>query len=131
VEMCSAIVGLPAPVIDRFTKHIQDAVKLTDGTNSLKEYAAFLEELLAKLPALNNYIELLTTIAQNPTQKFEMNDFFDHEIMPVPLAYADVFVAQDKGMKHLLGHSTKVMARTSCHYCYTLDELYKWMVRGV
>jgi hypothetical protein len=93
----------------------------------MDQYAEFLANLLKTMPALYNHVELVATIAQNPTQRFEINDWFDHEIMPVPLAYASVFVAQDRGIRDLLRNRTKILGRNSCRYCSNLGELEAWM----
>ena len=35
------------------------------------------QRLLQSLPALYNHVELCVTISQNPTQQFEINDWFE------------------------------------------------------
>lgn len=52
-----------------------------------------------------------------------MNDFFDLENIPIPLAYSDYFVARDKWVKHLLD-STKLPEINNCKYFYDIDEFF-------
>ena len=101
-------------VQQRFKEYVLAAKeKAEKNQGATEQYAAFLADLLKSLPALYNHVELNKTISQNPTQRFEINDWFDHEIMPVPLAYASVFVAQDKGIRDLVKNRTKILKRQS------------------
>jgi len=47
--------------------------------------------------------------------------------MPVPLAYASAFVAQDKGIRDLLRNRTEILKRNPCCYCSNLTELEEWL----
>lgn len=47
--------------------------------------------------------------------------------MLVPLAYASVFVAQDKGIWDVLRNRTEILKRNACHYCFDLIELENWL----
>jgi hypothetical protein len=47
--------------------------------------------------------------------------------MPVPLAYAAVFVAQDRGIRDVLENRTEILTRNACRYCFDLVELTKWL----
>jgi hypothetical protein len=117
-------------VKQRFMEYVQAGAAEAEADKSTgrkEKYAEFLANLLKKMPALYNHVELVATIAQNPAQRFEINDFFDHEIMPVPLAYASAFVAQDKGIRDLLRNRTKILPRNACCYCSNLGELEAWM----
>lgn len=62
----------------------------------------------------------------NPERNYKFNDFFDFEIMPVPLAYTSAFVSHDKGIKDVLRNRTKILERTSCRYCASVSELEEW-----
>lgn len=128
LEIVPKLFRLSPQVKHRFMEYVKAAGEKAPKNKGPRErYAAFLAELLAKLPALYNHVELLTTISQNPQQKYEINDWFDHEIMPVPLAYADAFVAQDKGIRDVLRNRTQILKRTTCCYCFDLAELEKWL----
>jgi len=83
-------------------------------------------ESYADLPALRNYVEIMATVDSQPSRKDKNNDFFDYEIMPVPLAYSSAFVSRDKGIRHLLRQRTDILKRTKCHYCDDLEALEEW-----
>jgi hypothetical protein len=91
------------------------------------KYGGCLGGLLTHMPAIRNHMELMAALTQQPSRKDKMNDFFDYEILPVPLAYASVFVAQDKGIRDVLLNRTEVQQRSSCHYCYDLGEFEAWL----
>lgn len=95
--------------------------KLSDNKNG------FPLNLLSELPALHNYTELMTTVYS--LRKDKDNHFFDYEIMPVPLAYAAVFVAEDGGIEQYLRQTTEILKRTKCHYCENHDALESWLER--
>ena len=83
-------------------------------------------ESYLSLPALSNYVEIMATVDSQPSRKDKNNDFFDYEIMVVPLAYSSAFVSKDKGIKHLLTQRTQILKRTSCQYCDGLEALEQW-----
>jgi hypothetical protein len=114
-----AIRKLPPPVLVKFREYAQTVPKDNSG--------GFLGEFLKSLPALNNYSELMATIAQNPTRTDKINDFFDLEIMAAPLAYATVFVSEDKGIRNVLHQRTRILKRNNCQYCSDLMELAHWL----
>jgi hypothetical protein len=67
-----------------------------------------------------------------PNRKDSNNHFMDNEIMVAPLAYADVFVSKDKGIRNLLGITNRqLLARTKCQYCDSLTELEKWLAANL
>jgi hypothetical protein len=84
-------------------------------------------ESFASLPALGNYVEIMATVDSEPDTHYENNDFFDYEIMAVPLAYSSVFVSKDKGIRHLLRQRTQILKRTRCEYCDGLEALEQWL----
>jgi hypothetical protein len=114
-----AIRKLPLPVKAKFLDYLKTVPK--------DKYGGCLGELINHFPAIHNHMELMAAIAQQPSRKDKINDFFDNEIMPVPLAYASVFVAQDKGIRDVLRNRTKTLERSSCLYCYDLRELEAWL----
>jgi hypothetical protein len=83
-------------------------------------------ESYRSLPALGNYVEIMETVDSEPTTNYENNDFFDYEIMAVPLAYSSTFVSKDKSIKHLLTQRTQILKRTRCQYCDGLEALEQW-----
>jgi hypothetical protein len=82
---------------------------------------------LAELPALHNFVDLMVEADMQPNRKDSNNHFMDNEIMTAPLAYADVFVSRDKGIRHLLRNHKEILARTKCQYCENLGELETWL----
>jgi hypothetical protein len=84
-------------------------------------------ESYVSLPALSNYVEIMATVDSEPDTHYENNDFFDYEIMAVPLAYSSAFVSRDKGIRHLLTQRTEILKRTRCHYCDGLEALEEWL----
>jgi hypothetical protein len=82
---------------------------------------------LAELPALHNFVDLMVEADMQPNRKDSNNHFMDNEIMTAPLAYADVFMSRDKGIRHLLRNVTKILSRTKCQYCENLAELETWL----
>jgi hypothetical protein len=114
-----AIQKLPLAVQAKFLDYLNTAPK--------DKYCGCLGELINYLPAIRNFMELMSTVTQNPTRRDKINDFFDFEIMSVPLAYASVFVAQDKGIRDILRNRTEILRRNLCHYCFDLAELEEWL----
>jgi hypothetical protein len=114
-----AIRKLPLPVQAKFLAYLNTAPK--------DKYGGCLGDLISHMPAVRNHMELMAAITQQPSRKDKINDFFDNEIMPVPLAYASVFVAQDKGIRDVLRNRTEILKRNSCHYCFDLAELQEWL----
>jgi hypothetical protein len=110
---------LPLLVQAKFLEYLQTAPK--------DKYGGCLGNLITHMPAVQNHMELMAAITQQPTRKDKINDFFDNEIMPVPLAYASVFVAQDKGIRDVLWDRTEILKRNSCRYCFDLAELEEWL----
>jgi hypothetical protein len=66
---------------------------------------------------------LMTALADCPNRKDSINAFFDWEIVPVPLAYADVFVSRDKGIRDVLQNRTDILRRNPCRYLSDLSDL--------
>ncbi|MEX2301020.1 MAG: hypothetical protein WD733_08800 [Bryobacterales bacterium] len=61
-----------------------------------------IEALLEKMPALRNAVDLYTIAGFDPERKDRRADFFDIEMLIAPFAYADVFVSQDRWIRHLI-----------------------------
>jgi hypothetical protein len=114
-----AIKKLPPAVMAKFWEYTLAVPK--------DKYGGFLGELLKSLPAIYNHVELMAAVTQQPSRQDRINHFFDNEIMPVPLAYASVFVAQDKGIRDTLRNRTEILKRNTCRYCFDLDELDDWL----
>ena len=72
---------------------------------------AWFQNALAQLPALHNYIDIMVVADSLPDRKDAYNHFMDNEIMVAPLAYTDVFVSRDNGVRDLLRSRTKILSR--------------------
>jgi hypothetical protein len=114
-----AIRKLPLSVQSKFLDYLQTAPK--------DKFSGCLGGLINHMPAIRNHMELMSAVTQQPSRKDKINDFFDNDIIPVPLAYASVFVAQDKGIRDLLRNRTAILKRNSCYYCFDLAELEGWL----
>lgn len=114
-----AIKKLPLAILVKFMNHLRSAPK--------DKYGGCLGELIGQLPSIYNHMALMAARTQQPSRKNTINDYFDNEIMPVPLAYATVFVAQDKGIRDVLRNRTDILAKTACRYCFDLAELERWL----
>jgi hypothetical protein len=112
------------PSLGRFPPDVV-AQWMASLVNHGKQTALTLDSFLG-LPALCNYVEIMATVDSQPSRKDKNNDFFDYEIMAVPLAYSSAFVSKDKGIKHLLRQRTQILKRTGCHYCDGLEALDQW-----
>src|SRR5205823_2789121 len=64
--------------------------------------------LLPHLPALHNHVEVMTCASEDPNRKDKVSDFFDLEMLPVPLAYADVFASLDKRIRNILSDRSEL-----------------------
>jgi len=89
----------------------------------------WLRNALAELPALNNFVDVMIVADTQPERKDSNNHFMDNEIMVAPLAYADVFVSRDKGIRDVLRNRTKILSRTKCQYLDSLAALERWLDR--
>lgn len=85
--------------------------------------------VLADLPALYNFVDLMVEADMQPARKDSNNHFMDNEIMIAPLAYADVFVSTDRGIRDVLRNRTKILERTGCNYCDSLTAFESWIER--
>jgi hypothetical protein len=100
------------PVIHQF---VQDAPR--------DKHQGCLPTLLSQLPALHNHVEVMALASQDPNRKEKSSDFFDIELLPVPLAYADVFVSQDRWIRDTLRNRSALLTRNKCVFCSRYDEL--------
>jgi hypothetical protein len=114
-----AIRKLPLVVRVKFLEYLRTAPK--------DKYGGCLGVLISHMPAVSNHMELMAAITQQPSRKDKINDFFDNEVLPVPLAYASGFVAQDKGIRDVLRNRTEILKHSCCRYCFDLAELEEWL----
>ena len=102
---------------------------LAQFKSSGDEEAWFLKAL-AELPALHNYTDIMVVANSQPDRKDKYNHFMDNEIMVAPLAYSNVFVSEDKGIKEIAGRRTKILNRTKCHFCGSFEALESWLMQN-
>ncbi len=75
-----------------------------------------IDVVLEAMPAISNKVDIHTIAGFNVRRKDRMSDFYDIEIMVVPLAYSDVFVSQDKWMRDLLSPQNGLAERNSTEF---------------
>lgn len=92
---------------------------------------AWVLKALAELPALHNHIDIMVVADSQPDRKDSYNHFMDNEIMVAPLAYADVFVSRDKGIRDMLRSRTRILGRTQCLYRDSLEALEIWLAESM
>jgi hypothetical protein len=91
------------------------------------KYDGCLPTLLGALSAIHNHVEVMIRALEDPNRKDKSSDFFDLDMLPVPLAYADVFVSQDKWIRDILKNRGSFLKRNPCKFCQDFDELKKWL----
>lgn len=107
----------PAPLVASWSSRF--------GPPSKEE--AWFRNALVELPALHNFIDIMFVADTQPERKDTCNHFMDNEIMVAPLAYADIFVARDKGIRDILRKRTKILSRTKCQYFDSLGAIEPWL----
>jgi len=102
---------------------------LVNHFNSLPKdkYGGSLKSILEYLPATKCNIEIMTVTGYDITRNDNMNDYFDRELMILPLAYADVFVSEDKWIKHILINLSDITKNNNILYISTLNDLKKYL----
>jgi hypothetical protein len=98
------------------------------GTPNYEE--AWFRKALSELPALHNFIDVMTVADSQPHRKDTFNHFMDNEIVVAPLAYANVFASLDRAIRDMLRNRTKILSRTTCQYCDSFDALETWLTEN-
>jgi len=122
------------PTMNRFRAKLplMQQLQFIDVLKSLPrdKYGGCLAFMLAHMPALKNEIEILTISGFDNNRKGTMNDFFDIEMLAVPLAYADALVSSDKWLKHLLRiGGAKIAAKIGYKFIPGLGELEIFLMK--
>jgi hypothetical protein len=86
-----------------------------------------LRALFNELPALHNYIEVMARASDDPNRNDKPNDFFDLEMMAIPLAYAHAFITLDRWMRSRFLQPGKFLKQNNCKFCATYAELESWL----
>ena len=103
---------------DKINKYFDSLPKEKDGRS--------FDSIIKMLPSLNNYICSLAIAQLDPNRKIRMNDFFDLESIPVPIAYSDIFVARDKWIKYLLEKSN-LIKKKDCQIFHSIKDLNSYL----
>ncbi len=82
---------------------------------------------LRHTPAIHNHIEVMFRASEDPNRKDKPSDFFDLNMMPVPLAYGDVFVSLDRWVRERFLKPGGFCTRNPCKFCSTYAELETWL----
>lgn len=90
-------------------------------------YIALAKYLLPHMPATRHYIDVMTAAGFDAGRGFQMNDFFDLELIKVPLVYSDALATGDKWVKHLLTKEIKGATSRSRRYVWNYDELEEYL----
>jgi hypothetical protein len=88
--------------------YIQSLPKDKDGTCATS--------VLERMPAHKNMVEVMTFTGFDPNRTDKMNDFYDIQLMIIPMAYADVLVATDKWIRELMKSHGKTLHARSAKY---------------
>ena len=88
-----------------------------------------ISSILKQMPSLRNEVEVMSTAVLDKNRKYNMNDFFDLENIIIPLAYSNVFVSQDRWIRHLL-KVTDLPKKNGCKYFYDFKELTTYLTNG-
>lgn len=114
-----AISKLPLILKPPLLNHVANAPK--------DKYGGCLPTILPSFPALRNHVEVMTRASRNTSRKDKQSDFYDLEMMPVPLAYADAFVSQDRWVREDFLKPGEFAKINQCRVCYDYDDLERWL----
>src|SRR5207249_3549632 len=95
------------PLLLKYPRHVMACWPARFGSPDDEE--TWFLKALAELPALHNFIDIMVVADSQPDRKDKCNHFMDNEIMVAPLAYATVFVSEDKAIRHMLRNRTKIL----------------------
>lgn len=118
-----------APLLRRYPRDVIASWSVQFGPPDDEE--AWVLKALVEFPAIHNYIEIMVVADSQPGRKDKYSDFMDNEIMVAPLAYANVFASKDRAIRDILRNRTKILGRTRCQYCDSLDALQRWLTENV
>jgi hypothetical protein len=92
----------------RARDYIHSLPKDKDGTSATA--------VLERMPAHKNMAEVMTFTGFDPSRTDKMNDFYDIQLMIIPMAYADIAVATDKWIRELMKSHGKTLHDRSAKY---------------
>jgi hypothetical protein len=91
------------------------------------KYGGYIKSILDYLPALKSFVEIMTITGYDINRKDSTNDFFDRELMIIPLAYADVLIAEDKWIRDLLNNVSTYVKNNKITYLSTMEEFEQYL----
>jgi hypothetical protein len=89
--------------------------------------SAATSEIIKHMPAMRTAIEIMTITGFDLTRKATLNDFFDIQMLMIPLSYADVLVATDKWLRHLLTTQKSVFDTGNVRYISSLSDFREYL----
>ena len=115
------------PVLDRLPLLVK--IRLGRELTSLPQDkdGSHLTALLDHLPAIKNHIEIMAISSQDPNRKDQINDFFDHDLLPIPLAYCDVLVAEDKRINMAIKNRSSHLRTNTCTFFGNIADFGNWL----
>ncbi len=72
--------------------------------------------VLERMPAHKNMAEVMAFTGFDPNRTDKMNDFYDIQLMIIPMAYASILVATDKWIRELMKSHGKTLHSRSAQY---------------
>lgn len=108
---------------------IQKQEKFMEYLESLSgnEATGCFKALLPHTPALRNEFEICSILGRDLNMKYRLNHIIDRELLPVPFAYANVFVARDKWIRELIKQAN-LMTINQTQYFYDLSEFEEYLM---
>jgi hypothetical protein len=99
--------------------YIHSLPKDKDGTSATA--------VLERMPAHKNMVEVMTFTGFDPNRTNKINDFYDIQLMIIPMAYADVVVAIDKWIRELMKSHGKTLHNRSAKYIGDWSEFESYL----
>jgi hypothetical protein len=87
------------------------------------DFGTRLTGLLKHTPSLLVRAEIMTLAGFDTNRKDSMRDFYDREMMIIPLAYADAFASHDRWIRHILGSPPTVLSAWPARFLPGLREV--------
>lgn len=109
---------------------LEQTITVNDYIKSLPKdrFGGSIKSILENLPALQSFVEIMTITGYDINRKDNINDFFDRELLIIPLAYADVLIAEDKWIRHLLNNVSTYIKDNKIIYISTLKEFENYLI---
>jgi hypothetical protein len=83
--------------------------------------------VLERMPAHKNMVEVMTFTGFDPNRTDKMNDFYDIQLMIIPMTYASVVVATDRWIRELMKSHGKTLHHRSAKYIGDWSEFENYL----